>query len=133
MKRATCLLIFGLFIGVFSAAAQEDQCLEIWFIWSDDIRYEVNLDTGTVVSFMPPTPGSVNVSVPSGHHDSFDGRYTANLVEDDQRRNVYDLTVTDNEVGVAIPLARNVHEIDWSPDSEWLAYIQAEAESAPTL
>jgi hypothetical protein len=132
MKRRTGFLLLLLLIGAFSAAAQESQCLEVWDYWSgDNIRHEVNLDTGTVVSYPPPARTS-NTS-PSPHANSFDGRYTAQLEQNNSLGEGFRLTLIDNTVGVSFLLETYSVAFSWSPSSAWLTYIQVGDDFSLTL
>jgi hypothetical protein len=130
MKLTTGFLILMLLIGVCSAVAQESQCLEIWFIWSDEVRHEVNLDTGTVVAYEPVIPTAPSAEP---NRNSFNGQYSVIVESNGTPSQGYRLTLTDNRVGVSVVLATNIYEVQWSPNSTWLAYIQTDEGTAPTL
>jgi WD40 repeat protein len=123
MKRAFMFLLLILFLGILPLSAQDEHCLEVWSRRSDDVRHEINLDTGAVITYTPPEPISTYRNVPS-----LDGRYTANT------ETYGTLTLIDNSVGVGIILSE-IRQGDayWSPDSRWLAYIELDTNNNQSL
>lgn len=113
------LIILFCLMSSFPTVAQVEECLEIWEMWSDDTRHEVNLDTGTVTTYESPyASGST-----SAYWHSPDRRYTYNL--EPQGLGLQHLTLTDSATGDTILLSEIVSSrIYWSEDSQWLAYIE---------
>lgn len=114
-------IIFCCLISIIPAHAQEQECLEIWNLWSDRTRHEVNLQTGEVTTYDGESVigSAAEISVRRQH--SPDRRYNHKYesLPNDTRR----LTLTDNRTGITVVLSENVRGVAyWSEDSQWLAY-----------
>jgi len=120
---AVVMLVLCAFL-VRPAAAQGTQCLEILTTWADEVRHQVNLADGSVVSYeAPQSTSSYTYGI------SPDGQFTTQ-VESVNGSLSNQLLLTDNRVGVSVVIARDVLTPRWSPDSQWLAYIQMEPDSS---
>jgi WD40 repeat protein len=95
-------------------------CVEVWNYWSDYVRHEVNLDSGSVISRQIPEAAT-------GYQgeDSPNGRYNARMEPREQGSIRYHLLLTDRDRGISITLADGVSGLEWSPDGTWLAYMQS--------
>jgi len=120
---AVLLLIFAAG-GQIVQAAQGDRCVEIWNLWSDRLRHEVNLDTGAVSS----TPMARTTALYAGLN-SPDGRFNVSFHQQRNARNR--IMLTDRGRGISVKLAENASSPSWSPDSGWLAYMQLRDDRRP--
>jgi WD40 repeat protein len=117
---------FAVLIFIAPVAGVGGQCVEVWNFWSDRARHEVHLDSGVVIS-------REILQAPAAYDglDSFDGRFNAKLVTQ-QRGDVRNrIILTDRERGISVRLAENASSLAWSPDSLWLAYMQAREDRRP--
>ncbi len=116
------LWVIVLLVGTFPVTTQEAQCVEVFDYWTDEVRHEVNLDTGTVITYDAPDPYATD-----GQIVSPDGRFgfTLNYGQGPLENT---LSLTDNRRGVSITLAKNVGSTVWSPDGAWLAYVELDAD-----
>ncbi len=119
--RRIALSLIILIFTLTTVVAQDEMCIQVWQIWSDDARHEVNINTGKVVTYSTPPP-TFEYADPA---DSPDGRYAAAIELGDEHA----LTLTDQQVGVDAILARGVTSRRWASDSTRLAYMQSFTEA----
>jgi hypothetical protein len=119
MKYMLCLLL--LVIGVYSAGAQDAQCIEygsIDWVNEDSLVHQVNLDTGEITTSSYPGYSGVPTDEP----------FTVTLEQNATPEFTFSLTLTDNSTNISVVLASVVttYRTHWSPDGIWLAYVESD-------
>jgi hypothetical protein len=119
MKGLIGFLLLVALIGVYSAAAQDEQCVEYHSfdtVNNVSLVHQVNLDTGAVSTYPQPDDSAVTTDEP----------FSADMESNDSPRFTATLTLTDNRTGISVVFTRTATSYNpyWSPDGIWLAYVE---------